>query len=598
MKRLTSKISFKLFISFTTIIVSLAIVGFTGFYAAKSINDNLGAIFNRFLPSIDYLIEADRDLQQLLVAERSLLLVDRYSTTFDNLLHDYNENLAQAENRFTKYSELAETEDEHNLAEKFKVAFVAWRDVSAKVISLSKEGNPEAISQATRLSMGEASDKFEAMRDYINTLTELNLGYSQQKESDSAKIYSTAVVIIFSLTGAMIIFGAITAFMIVRGILKRLGGEPDEIALIANKVAIGDLDITFHDTSQADSVYESMKSMVSATIYVRDIVSNIAQGNLNVDVTERSQKDILLLSLKDMTARLTEVIKEIQVSAESVASGSEEMSCSSVALSQGATEQASSVEESSASMEEIASSIAQNAENAKQTEAIALCAAEDARASGEAVAQAVQAMKDISEKISIIQEIARQTDLLALNAAIEAARAGEHGKGFAVVASEVRKLAERSQEAAEEITVLSSKSSNVAERAGQMLAKLVPDIQKTSELVQEISASSTEQASGADQINQALQQLDSVVQQNSASAEEVSSTAEELSAQAQQLQNTISFFQISTVKEIPTPEPRQAKSRTKAIPAGKTQGGQGKLRLDLGKEAINDHPSDNDFERF
>ena len=106
-------------------------------------------------------------------------------------------------------------------------------------------------------------------------------------------------------------------------------------------------------------------------------------------------------------------------------------------------------------------------------------------------------MKDIAQKISIVEEIARQTNLLALNAAIEAARAGEHGKGFAVVASEVRKLAERSQVAAAEISTLSNTSVEVAERAGAMLTRLVPDIQKTAELVQEITASSKEQASGA-----------------------------------------------------------------------------------------------------
>jgi methyl-accepting chemotaxis protein len=165
------------------------------------------------------------------------------------------------------------------------------------------------------------------------------------------------------------------------------------------------------------------------------------------------------------------------------------------------------------------------------------------------VAETVAAMKEIAEKITIIEEIARQTDLLALNAAIEAARAGERGKGFAVVASEVRKLAERSKTSAAEISRLSGSSVAVAESAGDMLDRMVPNIEKTAELVQEISAACSEQSTGADQVNTAIQQLDQVIQQNASSAEEMASTAEELSSQSEQLQGTIAFFTIESAGE-------------------------------------------------
>jgi methyl-accepting chemotaxis protein len=200
-------------------------------------------------------------------------------------------------------------------------------------------------------------------------------------------------------------------------------------------------------------------------------------------------------------------------------------------------------------MEEMTSNIKQNAENALQTEKIALQSAENAKVGGKAVAETVSAMKEIAGKISIIEEIARQTNLLALNAAIEAARAGEHGKGFAVVASEVRKLAERSQTAAAEINRLSATSVEVAENAGDMLAKLVPDISKTAELVQEITAASNEQNSGAEQINKAIQQLDQVIQQNASASEELSSTASNLTGQAEQLMNVMSFFKTKESKK-------------------------------------------------
>ncbi|WP_407177435.1 methyl-accepting chemotaxis protein [Bradyrhizobium sp. STM 3562] len=272
----------------------------------------------------------------------------------------------------------------------------------------------------------------------------------------------------------------------------------------------------------------------------------VADGDLNQTIKVSSNDEIgdLVKSLNMMVEKLRQIVAEALTAAQNVSAGSQELSASAEQLSQGATEQASSAEEASSSMEEMAANVKQNAENASQTEKIAAQSAKDAEASGAAVGRAVQAMQTIAEKITIVQEIARQTDLLALNAAVEAARAGEHGKGFAVVASEVRKLAERSQAAAAEIGTLSSETVKVAQEAGGMLAKLVPDIKKTAELVEEITAACREQDVGSAQINQAIQQLDKVGQQNASASEQVSSTSEELASQAEQLQSTISFFRI------------------------------------------------------
>lgn len=290
---------------------------------------------------------------------------------------------------------------------------------------------------------------------------------------------------------------------------------------------------------------EKMDALRDSMNEVSNIAEEISSGNLTVNVKERSDKDNLMKALVAMVSKLTEVVNEVKTAADNVATGSQQMSSGSQEMSQGATEQAASAEEVSSSMEQMVSNIKQNADNAQQTEKIALKVAQDAREGGKAVTETVSAMKEIATKISIIEEIARQTNLLALNAAIEAARAGEHGKGFAVVATEVRKLAERSQTAAGEISKLSASSVDIAERAGEMLTKIVPDIQRTAELVSEINAASNEQNSGAEQINQAIQQLDKVIQQNASVTEEMASTTEELSSQAEQLKDTIEFFKVA-----------------------------------------------------
>ena len=278
-----------------------------------------------------------------------------------------------------------------------------------------------------------------------------------------------------------------------------------------------------------------------------DLAENVANGDLRNTVDAKSNDEIgdLLNVLNTMVVRLREVVANVSTASRDVASGASEMSSTSEALSQGATEQASSTEEASASMEQMAANIKQSAKNASDTEKMALKSASDARESGEAVSRAVSAMQTIAEKILVVQEIARQTDLLALNAAVEAARAGEHGRGFAVVASEVRKLAERSQSAAGEISNLSGNTVRAAQDAGKMLEELVPDIERTSQLVAEISRASQEQDSGATQVNLAIQQLDKVTQENTSAADEMSTTAEALASQAEQLQASIKFFRVS-----------------------------------------------------
>ena len=300
------------------------------------------------------------------------------------------------------------------------------------------------------------------------------------------------------------------------------------------------------------------KSITGPVKEMADTLAIMAKGNLDVSITAQSNDEVgqMATALNSMTGKFREVVGTVSGAVERVSSGSGELTSSSAQLSEGAIKQAASIEETSSAMEEMASNIQQNTDNARQTEGIAQKAANDAKEGGKAVTQAVDAMKQIADKISIIEDIARQTNLLALNAAIEAARAGEHGKGFAVVAAEVRKLAERSQSAAADISSLSSSSVEVAEKAGSIINTLVPDIQKTSELVAEIAAASTEQTQGADQINGAIQELDQVIQQNAGASEEMAATADEMSSQAVELQEAISFFKTSAGGG--TPQRRQA----------------------------------------
>lgn len=281
---------------------------------------------------------------------------------------------------------------------------------------------------------------------------------------------------------------------------------------------------------------------------MRDIAQG--EGDLTKRISVKSSDEIGLLceAANSFIDKIHDVISNVKNSTAGLSDASNQVSSAAQNLSSGSSEQAASVEQTSASLEQMSATVNQNADNAKQTENMAITSADQADEGGKQVGETVSAMRAIAEKIAIIEDIAYQTNLLALNAAIEAARAGEHGKGFAVVASEVRKLAGRSEAAAGEISSLAKSSVDVAEGAGKLLDEIVPSIKKTADLVQEISASSEEQASGIGEVNSAMGQLDTVTQNNAALAEQLSATSEEMSAQTRALADMMSFFTVHKEK--------------------------------------------------
>lgn len=287
-------------------------------------------------------------------------------------------------------------------------------------------------------------------------------------------------------------------------------------------------------------------SVLRPLLEITSLTSAMSEGRFTGGIRKTAGDEIGKVgkSLNSMIASLGSVIKTVTRTAGDVRLGSRELAIAAESVATGAAQQAANVEEISASMDAMTQHIIKTADNSAKTREIAVKNAAHAEHTGKNLVEGLGVLKDIAGKIQIIEEIARQTNLLALNAAIEAARAGEHGKGFAVVASEVRKLAKKSGQAAQEIIQISEASVEVANIAGDQLAEMIPEIQRTAELIEEIAEASAIQDKNARQINQAITELGNVVHQNASAAEEISGTALGLNDKSTELTDATDFFDV------------------------------------------------------
>ncbi len=537
------KVGTRLAIGYALVLFLMLVIVGTGLLKMREMNDRTRTITGLNNVQIALIGTMQDTVMDRMVALRNLILF----TTPDDMRPEVERMAKQDAMHDEAFSKLLKTfehpstsADERAFAAKLKDIEARAKPMLAKSIEMGLANQAE---QATEYLIKTVRP---VQREWLTTLNELiayETNLNANAATDAADAYASATTLMLTLSAIALAIGIGSAMMITRSLLAQLGGEPNDAAAIATR---------------------------------------IADGDLTVDVPVKAgDQSSMMYAMRHMRDRLAAIVTEVRSGTDTIATASGQISAGNADLSSRTEEQAGSLEETASSMEELTSTVRQNADNAQQASAMAASASSVAAKGGQVVAQVVDTMGAINESarkivdiISVIDGIAFQTNILALNAAVEAARAGEQGRGFAVVAGEVRNLAHRAGAAAKEIKTLIDDSvekvglgSQLVGQAGATMEEIVGSVQRVTDIMSEISAASREQSSGIDQVNQAITQMDQVTQQNAALVEEASAASESMQEQAARLAELVGTFTVArgAVVAVAKPAPR----RTPVTPAKK-----------------------------
>ena len=477
------KIKDKLMVCFSINIVFMIVIGILSYASVSKIQNKLENIFLVRLPAIDYLLEADRDLHQSLIAHRTMMFTKPDSDVFDGLISDYESNKEQTVTRFGKYADLASSPAEHALTPKFFSAYEDWQNSANAVVDLVRSGDAASLEEAKERSTGDVKEKFDYMRNFIDQATEINLTDASQAHLDAVKVYKSTlriIIVVVLLSTGVAIFLALSVSKSITKPLSQAVGGLKEVAQgqgdLTRRLIGGGKDEVGELTHWFNRFMENLQTLIKRIIENTESTAEAAG---------------MLLDLANKTA----------TNASNLAARSNSVSSSSEELSRSISEVAASVEEYSTNInvvatasEEMNASVLEISRNTTKANDMTNESVSEAKITSEKMKILDQAAQEITKVTEVIHAISAQTNLLALNATIEAASAGEAGKGFAVVAHEIKELARQTSGATNEIQAQIENIQTSCQGAISQIEKITEIIGEVDTVVSSIAAAVEEQS--------------------------------------------------------------------------------------------------------